>query len=160
MMADMEEAQAAKRARTDASTLGQSVGPPRPTIENVEDEGDEQTDQSDRHGHQVVNRQPGRQAQLASDAVGMNTEAGPSRLMTDSPQGLRNVQSGKLQVPTKASRRRRSHIATGQPGTQAAPSVGPSNTAIDLTATDDEDGDGNRVPVGKFLYPRVMSRVH
>lgn len=156
----MKEARAAKKARTAASTPGQSVGPTRPTIENVEDEGDEQTDQSDHQGHQVVDGRPGRQTQLASNAASVNTEAGPSRLVTDLPQGPRNVQSGKLQVSTKASRRQRSHIATGQPRPQAVPSAGPSNTAIDLTATDDEDGDGNRVPAGKLLYPQVLSRVH
>lgn len=95
MMADLKEAQAAKRARKDANTPGQYVGPTRPTVEDVEDEGEEPTDQPDHRGHRAVNNQSGDQTQTASHAAGKKIEAGPSRVVQDPPQGSRNAQSGK-----------------------------------------------------------------
>ena len=98
VIADLREAQAAKRARAAANTPGQSVDPPRPTVEDVEDEGEEPTDRPDHRGHRAVNNQPGDQTQITSHAAGKKTEAGPSRAVQDPPQGSRNAQSGKLQV--------------------------------------------------------------
>lgn len=98
VIADIREAQAAKRARTATNTPDQSVGPPRPTVEDVEDQGDEETDQPDYRGHNAVNNQPDDQIQITANAAGNKTEAGPSRVMQDPPRGSRNAQSGKSKV--------------------------------------------------------------
>jgi hypothetical protein len=95
-MAELQEGQAAKRARTAASTPGQSAGPPRPSIEDFDDEGDELIDQSGQRGRRAMTRQPDDQTRITSNAAGKKTDAVPDRVVTDPPQGSRNAQPGKL----------------------------------------------------------------
>ena len=126
-----------KRARTAAATREQFARQPRPFLEDVEDQ----------------TTQPGGEAQATSNAA-------PSRAVTDSEQGSRNVQSGKLQVPTEALKRLRSDIIAGKPGARAAASVQPANSTVDVIEVEDDDDndDDNGVPPGKPLHPRAIFR--
>ena len=129
-----------KRARIAAASRAQFARPPRPFLEDVEDQ----------------TTQPGGEAQATSNAA-------PSRAVTDSEQGSRNAQSAKLQVPTEALKRLRSDIIAGKPGARAAASVQPANSTVEIIELDDDDDndadDDNGVPPGKPLHPRVISRV-
>jgi hypothetical protein len=157
-LADIKQAQAAKRARTAANTPMQLAGPPRPSIEDVEDQGDDQSDRSGHHGHRTVDRQSSDQTQITSNAAAKKIDTGPSRVSRDPPQGSRNTEAGKLQIPMTTSGGSCSHIATGQPGSRAAPPAGPSETTVDLTEGDDEDDGGDGIPPGRSLHPKATFR--
>lgn len=156
----MQEALAAKRARADASTPGQSVGPPRPTVENAENEDQEQAHHSDHSSHQAASTDPGDQTQIASNAAGKKIDAAQSRAVAGPLQGSRNAHPGKIKSPTTTVSRLNSHLAAGQPGPRAAPPAGPADTMVDLTESGDEDEDNNSISPGKLLHPRVLSRVN
>ena len=100
-MAELQEGQAAKRARTAASTPGQSVGPLRPTIEDHEDQDEEPVYEPGRRGRHAVTKQPGDQAKTTSNAAGKKTDLVPDRIATDPPQSSRSAEPSKLQVPMK-----------------------------------------------------------
>ena len=163
-MAELQEGQAAKRARTAASTPGQSAGPPRPSIEDVDDEDDEPIYQPGRRGRRAVDRQPGDQTQVTSNAAGKKPDPVPGRVATDPPQRFRNAQPGEFQVAVEALDTPESHISSaGERQARAAPRAGPSvqptNTTVDLTEDDDDEHDGNNgIPPGKSLHPWVTSR--
>lgn len=156
VIADLREAQPAKRARTAANTPGQSVGPPRPTVENVEDEVEKPTDRPDHHGHHTVNRQPGDQTQATSSAGGKKTEADPSLVVQDPPQGSRNAQPGKSQVPMDTSGTS-SYTAAVQPGPRATSTAGSTIIPVDLTEGDDEN---SGAPLGRFFSPELIYGVN
>jgi hypothetical protein len=163
-MAELQEGQAAKRARTAASTPGQSAGPPRPSIEDVDDEGDELIDQSDHHGRRVVTREPGDQTRITSNGAGKKTDPVPDRVTTDPAQSSRNAQTGEFQVPVEALNIPESYNSSaGERRARAAPRAGPSvqptNTMVDLTEDDDEHDENNGIPPGRSFHPWVTSRI-
>lgn len=137
-----------KRARTE-----QFVRPPRPFVEDVEDQDDGLSDQSGRHDRRAVTREPGNETEFTSNAAGKIPDVGPSRIMSDPPQGSRNAQPSKISIPTTTLSRPGSHNAAGQPGPRATPSAGPASTTVDLTEDDDEDEENNGIPPGKPLQP-------
>lgn len=98
-MAEFHEGRAAKRARIAAHTSQQFAGPPRPSVEDVEEEGEEETDQPGHHGHNTVISRSDDQTQITSNAAGRKTEAGPSRVAQDPPQRSSGVQHGKTSAP-------------------------------------------------------------
>ena len=86
-MADLQAARAAKRARTDAPTTSQFAGPPRPSIEDVEDE--DLPRRSNNHAHHASNSQPSVQ-KLASNAAGAQITTAPGRVVKNPQQGARS----------------------------------------------------------------------
>lgn len=94
-MAEFHEGRAAKRARIAAHTSQQFAGPPRPSVEDVEDEGEEESNQPGHHGHNAVISRSDDRMQITSKAAEKKTEAGPSRVVQNPPQGFRNAQSGR-----------------------------------------------------------------
>jgi len=142
-----------KRARNAAATPEQFARPPRPFVEDVEDQDDGLSDQSGRHDRRAVSRQPSNETEFTSNAAGKRPDVGPSRVMSDPLQGSRNAQPGKIPIPTTTLSRPGSHNAAGQPGPRATPSAGPASTTVDLTEDDDEDEENNGIPPGKPLQP-------
>ena len=102
-LAELEREQ--KRARTAAASRGQFARQPGPFLEDLEDQHEGLNNESGRHDRGPITTQPGSEAQATSNAAGKTTDAAPSRVVTDSEQGLRNAQPGKLQVPTEALER-------------------------------------------------------
>lgn len=138
-MSESREGRAAKRARTAAFTAEQSAGPSRSFVEEEEDQDEEQTDQPGHPGRRTVTGQPGDQTKVTSNAAGKKPEAGPSRVVTDPPQGLSGVQSGKTLIPLKSFIQRSAHAGLGNSAAHATQSTGPTDDRVDLTADDDDD---------------------
>lgn len=111
---------------------------------------------TDHHGHHTVNRQPGDQTQATSSAGGKKTEAGPSRVVQDPPQGSRNAQPGKSQVPMDTSGTG-SYIAAVQPGPLATLTAGSTIIPVDLTEGDDEN---SGAPLGRSFSPELICGVN
>jgi hypothetical protein len=97
-LAEFNEERAAKRARTAAFAANQLAHPPRPFVEDAYDEDDGPIYQPGRRGRRPVDRQPGDQTQVTPNAAGKKPDAGPSRAVTDQPQGFQDVQPGKISL--------------------------------------------------------------
>lgn len=97
-MAELKEERAAKRARTATFASNQLAGPPRLLVEDVDDQDDEPIYQPGRLDRRAVDRQPGDQTQVTSNAAGKKSDAGPSRVVTYQPQGFQDEQPGKISL--------------------------------------------------------------
>ena len=157
-MAELQQQQKQKKARTAATTPEQFGRPPRPFVEDVEDEGDGLSDQPSRHDRRAVNNQPDIQTLFTSNAARAKTGTVPALLGSQTSQGAQNEQSGKTLVPVTALSILGSNNAVGQPGPRATPSAGLADAMVDLTGDDEEDEENNGVPPGKPLHPRVTFR--
>jgi hypothetical protein len=152
-MAELKEERAAKKARTAAFAANQLAGPPRPFVEDVDDEDDESIHQPGRRGRRAVSRQPGDQTQSTSNAAGKKTDAVPDRTVTDPPQGSSDVQPGKISAPGESLVASDAYAGLGNSAAQATQSPAPTNITFDLTGDDDDDEEP-----GKSLHLLFIDR--
>lgn len=135
IIADLQGAGAAKRIRTDA----QSVGPPRQTVEDVEDESELQASRTGRDGRQTGNSQSGSWISQALNPASEETNISPGDAVNSHLQGPSGVRSGKISATWKQLIGSDAHAGLGISAARATQSVAPMNNEVDLTGADDDE---------------------